>query len=78
MCSMRLQTLHDGPVIRLRGQPASGCEDLAVLYPQVLVVIDGFGLVQTLRACVGRLSRGFDLSPEHCPVRLASDSSFLS
>lgn len=62
-----MQVLHDGPIIRLRGQPASGCEDLAVLYPQVLVVMDGFGLLQTIRACVARLSRGFDLDADDCP-----------
>jgi hypothetical protein len=54
-------------VTRLRGQPANGCEDLAVLYPQVLVVMDGFGLLQTIRACVARLSRGFDLNADDAP-----------
>jgi len=61
------QILHEGPVTRLRGQPAKGCEDLAVLYSRTLVVMDGFGLLQTIRACVSRLSRGFDLDVDDCP-----------
>ena len=33
----------------------------------MLVIIDGFALMQTIRACVGRLGRGFDLSAEDIP-----------
>lgn len=61
------QMLHHGPVKSIRGQPSNAVEDVAVLYEKVVVLMDGFSLVQTIRACVARLAHGFDLSDTDCP-----------
>ncbi|XP_078349429.1 rab3 GTPase-activating protein non-catalytic subunit-like isoform X1 [Oculina patagonica] len=60
------QFLHDDPVLRLKcrtWQPyknygtAEQVEELAILYPSALVIIDGFSLYQSLRACRNQLAR---------------------
>eukprot|EP00041_Stephanoeca_diplocostata_P035393 m.1247534 g.1247534 ORF g.1247534 m.1247534 type:complete len:1453 (-) comp24691_c0_seq3:262-4620(-) len=61
------QMLHHGAVKSIRGQPSNAVEDVAVLYDKVVVLMDGFSLVQTIRACVSRLAHGFDLSDADCP-----------
>ncbi|KAM7446520.1 Rab3 GTPase-activating protein non-catalytic subunit [Porites harrisoni] len=60
------QFLHDDPVLRLKcrtWQPhktyssAEQVEELAILYPKAMVIIDGFSLYQSLRACRNQLAR---------------------
>ena len=61
------ETLHTGPVARIRSQPAEGCEDLAVLYGDAVVVIEGLGLGQLLRACLSRIEQGGTLADFEAP-----------
>ncbi|XP_015748030.1 PREDICTED: rab3 GTPase-activating protein non-catalytic subunit-like [Acropora digitifera] len=60
------QFLHDDPVLKLKcrtWQPhknygsAEQVEELAILYPRAMVIIDGFSLYQSLRACRNQLAR---------------------
>ncbi|PFX27196.1 Rab3 GTPase-activating protein non-catalytic subunit [Stylophora pistillata] len=60
------QFLHDDSVLRLKcrtWQPhknygtAEQVEELAILYPTAMVIIDGFSLYQSLRACRNQLAR---------------------
>lgn len=60
------QLLHEEPVLNLKCQtyapPRFGGfseqpDELYVIYPQVVVCIEGFGLFQTLRACRNQLAR---------------------
>lgn len=60
------QFLHDDPVRRLKcrtWQPhknygsAEQVEELAILYPRAIVIIDGFSLYQSLRACRNQLAK---------------------
>lgn len=60
------QFLHDNPVLRLKCRTwqsyknhgtAEQVEELAILYPTAMVIIDGFSLYQSLRACRNQLAR---------------------
>eukprot|EP00912_Choanoflagellata_sp_UC4_P002135 UC4_evm5s1353 len=65
------QTLHKGPVMRIRQQPGhsgSSMHDLAVLYPCNVAVIDGFSLLQYIRACINSLTRGQSIDSLEMPM----------
>ncbi len=61
------QLLHEDPVLKLKcqtWQPGVShtdfeqVEELAILYPTALVLLDGFSLYQSLRGCRNQLARG--------------------
>ena len=63
------QLLHEDPVLKLKcqtWQPGvthtdfEQVEELAILYPTTLVLLDGFSLYQSLRGCRNQLARGLN------------------
>ncbi|XP_077997216.1 rab3 GTPase-activating protein non-catalytic subunit-like [Glandiceps talaboti] len=65
-CLLISQLLHEEPVLRLKCRTyelprhpgvAEQMEELTILYPTVVVTIDGFSLFQSLRACRNQLAR---------------------
>ncbi|XP_070571342.1 rab3 GTPase-activating protein non-catalytic subunit-like [Ptychodera flava] len=65
-CLLISQLLHEEPVLKLKCRTyeiprhsgvAEQMEELTILYPTVLVTIDGFSLFQSLRACRNQVAR---------------------
>ena len=61
------QLLHEDPVLKVKCQTwqpdvsfinFEQVEELVILYPTSLVIIDGFSLYQSLRGCRNQLARG--------------------
>eukprot|EP00039_Didymoeca_costata_P028013 m.19722 g.19722 ORF g.19722 m.19722 type:complete len:1315 (-) comp6659_c0_seq1:628-4572(-) len=55
------EMLHEAPVVMIQTQRTESVSDLVILFPKVIVVLDGFSLGQLLRACIKRVKEGGDL-----------------